>query len=505
MQTAFFRLPVKRIRPLRAARARLTYAAAALVSVLIGACTPHDDGSGSIVWQDCRHERFAAWALSAVPDHVRCATLSVPLNPARPQEGAVTLALTRLKAADPQQRLGSLLVIPGGPGQHSLDWWAFMDAEHLSELHPQFDLIGIAPRGIAPSSPALDCGSAGWHGGTTAQERVAACVAHSGADFLAHLGTAEAAADVEALRRALGEEQWNFIAYSYGTKVAAVYLRRHSGQVRAAVLDGVVETTEDWFAMIGGQERGLQRTFGRFAADCARHADCPFRPDASAEAQFHDFLRRLERQNLSDRLGRRIGGDQVLAVVAENLMWPESWPEIRRLMQDLAAGKTDAFHALTYDNLNSFAVPATPDSRHWSLFAVNCADSALPPHMRERRGYLNSMQALDALSTYDNYRPRREADLLDECYYWPHAGTDDLSPPPPLDGRQVLLVAQTDDPATPYANARRMAGYWQAPLLTREGDGHTLALAGVSRCIDERVLAYLRQPQQAGTAYVCRD
>ncbi|MCP2040841.1 pimeloyl-ACP methyl ester carboxylesterase [Neisseria sp. HSC-16F19] len=479
------------------------FAAAALLLTAFSACTPKAEDRSVFAWQDCGHSRFADWQLGDVPEGTQCGTLTVPLDAAQAQGQSVTLALTRRPADNTPARLGSLLVIPGGPGQHSLEWWTFLDPESLHEMQQHFDLIGLAPRGIAPSTPALDCGEAGWHGDTGAQDRVAACVRHSGSAFLAHLSTADAVADVEALRRALGEEQINFLAYSYGTKVAALYLRQHPAQVRAAVLDGVVDTTEDWFAMLCGQERALQHTFARFAADCAQSTDCPLTGDDSAVAQFHRLVNAIEAQNLTDRLGRPIRGEEVLAVVNENLMWPDTWPHIRRLLQDLAQGHTDTFHALTYDNPYALSVVAVPDSRHWSLFAVNCADSAPPPG-RDRAGYLNNMQAVDALADYDNYRPRSEADLLDECYYWPHAGNDDLSPPPPAPAHSVLLVAQTGDPATPYANAERMAAHWRAPLLTRDSDGHTLALAGVSRCIDERVLAYLRQPE-SGAAHTCAD
>ena len=482
-------------------RIRLLPAAAAWA--LLSACSPHPADDSTFGWQDCTQERFADWQLGTPPVGTQCGTLTVPLDSDQIQGQSVTLALTRRPAGDSTTRLGSLLVIPGGPGQHSLEWWDFLDPDSLDKVQRHFDLIGLAPRGIAPSTPALDCGDAGWHGDTTAQDRVAACVRHSGRDFLAYLSTADAVADVEALRRALGEEQINFLAYSYGTKVAALYVRQHPEHVRAAVLDGVVDTTEDWFAMLGGQERALQHTFARFAADCAQAADCPLAGEGTAVAQFHRLVNIIEAQNLTDRLGRPIRGDEVLAVVNENLMWPDTWPHIRQLLQDLAKGHTDAFHALTYDNPYALSVVAVPDSRHWSLFAVNCADSA-PPPSRDRAGYLKNMRAVDALADYDNYRPRSEADLLDECYYWPHAGNDDLSPPPPAPAHSVLLVAQTGDPATPYANAERMAAHWRAPLLTRDSDGHTLALAGVSRCIDERVLAYLRQPEN-GADHTCTD
>src|SRR5687767_10427965 len=45
-----------------------------------------------------------------------CAVLPVPLDYADPTGPTIDLALTRLPAADPDQRIGALVVNPGGPG-----------------------------------------------------------------------------------------------------------------------------------------------------------------------------------------------------------------------------------------------------------------------------------------------------------------------------------------------------------------------------------------------------
>ena len=45
-----------------------------------------------------------------------CAVLDVPLVEDDPAQGTVPLALTRLEAADPANRTGSIVVNPGGPG-----------------------------------------------------------------------------------------------------------------------------------------------------------------------------------------------------------------------------------------------------------------------------------------------------------------------------------------------------------------------------------------------------
>jgi hypothetical protein len=57
-----------------------------------------------------------AWSACAVGGGWECATLPVPLDYANPTGPTIDLALTRLPAGDPAQRIGALLFNPGGPG-----------------------------------------------------------------------------------------------------------------------------------------------------------------------------------------------------------------------------------------------------------------------------------------------------------------------------------------------------------------------------------------------------
>src|SRR5918995_2952182 len=57
-----------------------------------------------------------AWSACAIAGGWECATLPVPLDYANPTGPTIDLALTRLPAGDPAQRIGALLMNPGGPG-----------------------------------------------------------------------------------------------------------------------------------------------------------------------------------------------------------------------------------------------------------------------------------------------------------------------------------------------------------------------------------------------------
>ena len=98
-----------------------------------------------------------------------------------------------------------------------------------------------------------------------------------GADFLANVGTASAARDMDVVRAALGENQINYLGFSYGTELGSAYADRYPDRVRAMVLDGAVDPSLDPIAENIRQMAGFQTAFDDYAADCARSAGLPAR------------------------------------------------------------------------------------------------------------------------------------------------------------------------------------------------------------------------------------
>src|SRR5690606_10807983 len=161
-----------------------------------------------------------------------CARVEVPLDYEDPNGEVITLAVSRLPAGG--DRIGSLLVNPGGPGASGLSTALAADGTVLAD---RFDVVGFDPRGVGSSEPAVRCltdaefdADRAVDDGDTSPEGIAAtekrnreyaelCAERNGTDLLAHLGTREVVQDMDVLRGVLGDDALTYLGYSYGTRL----------------------------------------------------------------------------------------------------------------------------------------------------------------------------------------------------------------------------------------------------------------------------------------------
>ena len=72
----------------------------------------------------------------------------VPLDYADPDGTAITLSVAK-RPATRAQRLGSLIINPGGPGGSGIGYVGAFDAAGLE----RYDIVGWDPRGVGSSTP----------------------------------------------------------------------------------------------------------------------------------------------------------------------------------------------------------------------------------------------------------------------------------------------------------------------------------------------------------------
>ncbi len=102
---------------------------------------------GSIEWSDCDDP---VTELSGL----QCATLEVPVDPSEPDGSTTSIALARSAATGPAgERIGSLILNPGGPGGSGLEFLAGAASAFPPAITDRFDLVSFDPRGVGRSSP----------------------------------------------------------------------------------------------------------------------------------------------------------------------------------------------------------------------------------------------------------------------------------------------------------------------------------------------------------------
>lgn len=274
--------------------------------------TTRDTGSGLSRFYDQRVE-WTACEGTEMPKDLQCGKVTVPLDYSRPRGGTLDVALARYRATGDSR--GSVLLNFGGPGGSGINELALGGKEFM-HLTNGYDVVTFDPRGVGRSSP-VSCGPAtlkimeatDGDGGMTDPEGVlerlrdaaAECAKYSG-PVLPHIGTVDAARDMDVMRRALGDDRLNYLGFSYGTRLGAVYAARFPDKVGRMVLDGVDTLTEPLAEQGLAGARGQQTALENFLDWCVEDVACPFGQDAR---DARDQVERLVASSTPTRCRRR--------------------------------------------------------------------------------------------------------------------------------------------------------------------------------------------------------
>lgn len=170
-----------------------------------------------------------------------CGTLRVAEDPARPGGRTLELNVVVVPASSVDPAPDPVFFLAGGPGGAATESWATAP-QTFEGVHRDRDIVLVDQRGTGSSTPLV--GPPLPAAGASPHERRALAEAwfrDALGDIDADLGrftSAEAADDLDAVRRALGYGRIDLYGGSYGATLAQYYLRRHGEHARAVVLDG---------------------------------------------------------------------------------------------------------------------------------------------------------------------------------------------------------------------------------------------------------------------------
>ncbi len=430
----------------------------------------------------------------------QCTRIKVPLDYADPQGRSIELSVLKVPASNKKQRIGSLVVNPGGPGGSGVDYARNATGYFGSELLQAFDIVGFDPRGVGRSTPVqclsdqqLDTFVASDPDPDTPAEvrrsdRLIAqfgegCLDESG-PLAEHVSTAEAARDMDILRAVLGDQKLTYFGASYGTFLGATYAEQFPKRVGRMVLDGALDPSLTSVRLNLVQAKGFETALRAYVAHCVDGGSCFLgRTVDEGTRRIRQLLDDVERNPLPAGSRTLEAGNAVLGIWAP-LYSESNWGYLDSSLKAAFAGDGSPLLSLS-DFYVSRGPSGYTDNSLEALYAVNCLDhdDSIPS------------------SAVKKYIPRFEkvsptfgkvfAYSLSSCAQWPiHTGRV----PEEIHAKgaaPILVIGTTRDPATPLEWAEALADQLDSGVLVRrDGDGHTGYQAG-NQCVDSTVESYL--------------
>ena len=494
---------------LRSVRAAWLIGALALASctVSVPASSPAPGGTLStrLTWHAC-HGSY------------QCSTLKVPLDWFHTTDKTISLALIRRPASGPN-RIGSLLLNPGGPGEPGVSFLTqFMDSGSVpAELKKRFDLMSWDPRGTGASA-GIACQTDAQMlepdplpVPRTEAERKAViakadainktCEAKDGA-VIPYVGTRQTAHDLDAIRAAVGDPKLSYLGYSYGTAIGLRYLQDFPTHVRAMVLDGVVIPGSDPTTTTFDQVASFEHNLDAFLANCAASPSCKF-GNGDPKAALEAFLAALKTgvripgtyqlpddNGVSHTRKGTVGLSEALEGIIAALYNQASWPALEVALANASKSPSpDGSYLLEFrDQLEGRNLDGTWNHSNEANQAISCADQT-----QRATDLFGDTKLIREWSTKLPFFGAFGAVGEPGCYSWPTAKFPITTPTRAdfADTPPVVLVNSIHDPATPYANAKTVLALLpRATLVTWGGEDHTSFAQGHA-CIDKAVVPYL--------------
>ena len=456
-----------------------------------------------IEWTDCDEQIQPLIADQPGSDRnlaFECGRTEVPISYDEPEGATLPLFLMRVVMADQTERIGSLVVNPGGPGRSGADAAIGLALTLPPEVLSRFDLVGFDPRGVGLSTP-VECipddlkeeRTASEPRPTTAEQldekfalarEVADGCAEEYGDALGTFNTVDTARDMDQLRASLGDEALTYLGYSYGTTLGSTYAELFPDKVRALVLDAAVDPDPDVQGDAEQRAAAFEAGFDAFAANCVGLiAGCPVGGDPRQFVQ--DLLGQSGQTPIpSSKAGetRQATPGVVMAAVQAALYDTAAWPQ---LAQSLAAGQRGDSAGLfsLADSYSGRLEDGTYSNLLDANLAVNCADTEQTFTEDEVRGLVAEWNA-----KYPLFGAGSAAELF-TCSVW-EAGRTPLPERDAAGSAPIVVVGTSGDPVTPLPGAVDMAeDLDSAVLLTWQGQGHTAYPK--TDCITAAVNAYL--------------
>jgi len=443
---------------------------------------------------------------------VDCGYLTVPESRSIPDGTHIKLAVAVLRAPASNLQADPIVFLNGGPGGSALHEFLH-DAQTFTYYPFRYDrdLIFVDQRGTGYSIPTLNCpelDTVNYPFPEREPELVATLgcrerLMASGVNLRAY-NSAESAADLEDLRKALNYGPWNVLSVSYGSRLALTLLRDHPEGARSVVLDSPYPPEAD---IARADSLGLLDGLRVLLRGCQQNPPCQSAyPDLEGTlmALIGDFSESPRALMVTDFATDGlyevvVDGRDLIIVLIQAMQNEYTLPLLPRMIHEAALEDYRVLRLVMaeqgYGN-DTRPVDGPDLSDSEGLFhSVTCQEEYA----------FNSLASLGGLilgKAPESLRPI----LLDEaarqfgiCEAWDVGKADPLENQPVESDVPALLLVGAYDAFTPPAFARLAArGLANSFLYIFPGNGHSILLA--EDCAIELVQQFLDDPGQAPEA-----
>jgi pimeloyl-ACP methyl ester carboxylesterase len=442
-----------------------------------------------------------------------CTDLRVPIDYADLTVGTFKIAVLRYKALDQKNRIGSLIVNPGGPGGSGVDYAYNAEFVFDPDVLDRYDIVGFDPRGVKRSVPIecltdpetdesyaadakLDTELELELALADSKDFISKCEDKN--EYLTHFSTAEAARDMDILRAALGDKKLNYFGKSYGTYLGTLYAQFFPDKVGRMVLDGAVDPNISILEQNISQAKGFDDALNAFLADCANQDDCPL-PANNQEATAaiitlftKSAVTPLPRKNKVEDDDRSATESLIVLGTASALYDDtDGWPKLRTAFLEGQRGFGDTFLDLV-DEYTGRSSDGTYDSNELdSGVVIDCLD--WPDTRSVEKTKEDAKRFTDAAPVFGPYLAYTNI----SCKFLKPPTKDKLTRTTnkitAIKTAPIIVIGTTRDPATPYEWAIGLNKIFStSTLISLDADGHTGQGRG-SACVDDAVDQYLLQ------------
>jgi pimeloyl-ACP methyl ester carboxylesterase len=441
-----------------------------------------------IVWTACD---------GSTNTEVECGNIEVPFDYADPEQGSFVLYVKKHNAASPADRIGSMMVNPGGPGFGGSSLADDAQYYFSQDLIDHFDIIAWDPRGTGESTPAVDCVDTfdEYFGldspPETPEEKQALidasqafndkCAENSGT-ILPYISTQASAQDINSLRLALGEEKVSFFGFSYGSELGTTWATMFPETVRAIVVDGAVDPNASSTEEGMNQAKGFEGQLATFLKQCSEKTTCAFHNGGKAEAAFDKLVLDIDTTPLEVSKDRTPVTQGVLFTAVAQAMYSDYyWPQLSEALSEAQNGNGKGILQL-YDDYYQRKDDGTYGNELEAFLAISCLDDPGASSIEDVDSHIEDFIAA---------APRLGGNFAYgySCALWPVKQASKVT----ITGKgagPIVVVGTTGDPATPLDSTRKMAlGLEKGILIVVDANQHTGY--GANSCVVKAVDDYL--------------